>query len=159
MWINPQFKLYLIKEFQRLKEEEKLRIESGWNIKRMLTKVNYRIHTDAVKQHLVPPKLSTQKINNIYANEADVLNVALFGITAKEWRERNTSKDGNIRDYATVEQLVVLVNLESLNAQCISEGMPQNDRLVKLNQIAITQMKALVDNRSIKKLESMISKS
>lgn len=159
MWISPQFKLYLIKEFQRLKEDEKLRIESGWNIKRMLTKVNYRIHTDAVKQHLVPPKLSTQKANNIYANEADVLNVALFGITAKEWREQNIGKEGNIRDYATVEQLVILVNLESLNAQYITEGIIQSDRLVKLNQIAITQMKALVDNRNIKKLESMTTKS
>jgi len=158
MWISPQFKLYLIKEFQRLKEEEKLRIESGWNVKRMLTKINYRIHTDAVKQHLVPLKLSAQKTNNIYANEADVLNVALFGRTAKEWREQNSGKDGNIRDYATVEQLVVLVNLESLNAQYISEGLIQNDRLKKLNQIAIAQMKALVDNRSIKKLESMITK-
>jgi len=159
MWISPQFKLYLIKEFQRLKEEEKLRIESGWNVKRMLAKINYRIHTDAIKRHLVPPKLSTQKTNSIYANEADVLNVALFGMTAKEWRDQNSDKEGNIRDYATVEHLVVLVNLESLNAQYISEGMLQSNRLTKLNQIAIIQMKALVDNKSIKKLELVITKS
>lgn len=159
MWISPQFKLYLIKEFQRLKEEEKLRVESGWNVKRMLAKINYRIHTDAVKKHLVPHKLSSKLANNIYANEADVLNVALFGMTAKEWREQNISKEGNIRDYATVEQLVVLVNLESTNAQYITEGLSQNDRLIKLNNLAISQMKALVSNRSIKKLESMITKS
>jgi hypothetical protein len=153
MWISPQFKLYLVKEFQRLKEEEKLRIETGWDVKRMLAKVNYRIHTDAIKKHLVPNKISSKISSNIYADEADILNVALFGLSAKEWRDKNKSKEGNIRDYAAVEQLVVLVNLESLNAQYIIEGIPQPERLMKLNEIAITQMVALINNPSIKKLE------
>ena len=153
MWISPQFKLYLVKEFQRLKEEEKLRIETGWDVKRMLAKVNYRIHTDAIKKHLVPNKISSKISSNIYADEADILNVALFGLSAKEWRDKNKSKEGNIRDYAAVEQLVVLVNLESLNAQYIIEGIPQPERLMKLNEIAITQLVALINNPSIKKLE------
>ena len=152
MWISPQFKLYLIKEFQRLKEEEKLRIATGWDVKRMLAKVNYRIHTDAIKRHLIPQKISPKTSNHIYANEADILNVALFGLTAKEWRDKNKSKEGNIRDYATVEQLVVLVNLESFNAQHIIDGLSQSNRLVKLNDIAISQMKALINNPSVKKL-------
>jgi len=152
MWISPQFKLYLIKEFQRLKEEERLRIETGWDVKRLLAKVNYRIHTDAIKRHLIPQKINSKISNHIYANEADVLNVALFGEAAKDWRNHNKNKEGNVRDYATVEQLVVLVNLESLNAQYITEGLSQVIRLVKLNEIAITQMKSLINNPSIKKL-------
>lgn len=155
MWISPKFKLFLIKEFQRLKDEEKFRIETGWDVKRMLTKINYHIHTDAIKSYLLPPKISLKNANFVYANEADVLNVALFGLTAKEWRERNEDKVGNIRDYALVEQLVVLVNLESLNAQMIIEGLPQNIRLEKLNKIAITQIKALMNNSTIKKLQKL----
>jgi hypothetical protein len=157
MWISPQFKLYLIKEFQRLKEEEKLRIKTGWDIKRMLAKINYRIHTDAVKEHLIPPRINRAASNQIYANEADMLNVALFGLTAKQWRDNNKNKDGNIRDYATIEQLVVLVNLESLNAQYINDGLSQADRLAKLNITAIAQMKALISNPSIKELEEKLS--
>ncbi len=156
MWISPQFKLYLIKEFQRLKEEEKLRFETGWDVKRMLAKINYRIHTNAIKEHLIPPKISRETSNKIYANEADVLNVALFGLTAKKWRDNNKNKDGNIRDYATVEQLVVLVNLESLNAQYINDGLLQTDRLTKLNATAITQMRALLNNPSVKELEEKL---
>jgi hypothetical protein len=157
MWISPQFKLYLVKEFQRLKEEEKLRIETGWDVKRMLAKVNYRIHTDAIKKHLVPKKISSKTSSHIYADEADILNIALFGLSAKEWRDKNKGKEGNIRDYAAVEQLVVLVNLESLNAQCIIEGISQSDRLIKLNEIAITQMTALINNPSVKKLEQTLT--
>ena len=157
MWISPQFKLYLIKEFQRLKEEEKLRIKTGWDIKRMLAKINYRIHTDAVNEHLIPPRINRAASNQIYANEADMLNVALFGLTAKQWRDNNKNKDGNIRDYATIEQLVVLVNLESLNAQYINDGLSQADRLAKLNITAIAQMKALISNPSIKELEEKLS--
>jgi len=156
-WVNSEFKLYLITEFQRLKDEEKTRIETGWDVKRMLSKINYRIHTDAIKKHLIPPKISQKSSNFIYANEADILNMALFGITAKEWRDNNNEKDGNIRDVATVEQLVVLVNLESLNSQYIKEGMSQNNRLIKLNKIAISQMESLLANSSIKKLESKTS--
>ncbi|MFA6404434.1 MAG: KilA-N domain-containing protein [Candidatus Paceibacterota bacterium] len=153
MWISPQFKLYLIKEFQRLKDEEKIRIETGWDVKRLLAKVNYRIHTDAIKAHLIPPKISHISSTILYANEADILNVALFGLSAKEWRDKNKDKQGNVRDYATVEQLVVLVNLESLNAQYIIEGVSQPLRLAKLNEIAISQMRSLINNPSIKKLE------
>jgi hypothetical protein len=156
-WVSSEFKLYLITEFQRLKDEEKTRIETGWDVKRMLSKINYRIHTDAIRNHLIPPRISQKSSNLIYANEADILNMALFGITAKEWRDNNTEKDGNIRDVATVEQLVVLVNLESLNSQYIKEGMSQNNRLIKLNQIAISQMESLLANSSIKKLESKTS--
>ena len=152
MWISPQFKLYLIKEFQRLKEEEKLRIETGWDVKRILAKINYRIHTDAIKEYLIPPKINQKDSNHIYANEADILNVALFGLSAKEWRDKNKSKEGNIRDYATVEQLVVLINLESLNTQYVIDGFSQFSRIIKLNEIAISQMKALINNSSIKKL-------
>jgi len=155
MWISPKFKLYLIKEFQRLKDEEEFRIKTGWDVKRMLSKINYHIHTDAIKSYLLPPKISLNNATFVYANEADVLNVALFGLTAKEWREKNEDKVGNIRDYALVEQLVVLVNLESLNAQMIIEGLPQNIRLEKLNRIAIVQIKALIHNPTIKKLQKL----
>lgn len=151
-WLSPEFKLYLIKEFQRLKNEEQKRVESGWDVKRTLTKINYRIHTDAIKEHLIPENISSNKANMVYANEADVLNVALFGKTAKEWRDENASKDGNIRDYADVTQLVVLANLEGMNAELIRQGLTQPDRLTQLNQIAIVQMHSLLDNSSIKKL-------
>lgn len=152
-WISAEFKLFLIKEFQRLKEEENERLRLGWNVKRTLTKINYKIHTDAVKAHLIPDNISKNQINKVYASEADVLNVALFGRTAKDWRDENTKKDGNIRDYADVTQLVVLANLEGINAQLIKQKISQPERLVQLNQIAISQMQSLVGNPSIKKLK------
>jgi len=151
MWISAEFKIYLVKEFQRLKENEQGQLD--WNIKRQLTKINYRIHTDAVKENLIPKNLSKKQISLVYANEADVLNMALFGKTAKQWREENPNKKGNIRDFANVSQLVCLVNLENLNAVFISEGLKQSERLTKLNQIAIQQMKILVQNNSVKLLD------
>ena len=141
MWISPEFKVYLIREFQRLKEEEQKLI--GWTAKRELSKVNYRIHTDAIKQNLIPAEVSEKQISFIYANEADVLNVALFGMTAKEWRDANPELKGNIRDYATINQLICLSNMESLNAIFINEGLPQAERLCRLNAIAIQQMSVL----------------
>ena len=150
-WISPQFKLYLIKEFQRLKEEEKKQL--GWDIRRNLAKINYKIHTGAIKENLIPQELTKQQINQIYASEADVLNVALFGITAKEWRDANQDKKGNVRDCANVSQLVCLSNLENLNALFINEGMHQSQRLIKLNKIAIQQMKILSEDKSIKALD------
>ena len=150
-WISVEFKLYLIKEFQRLKETEQKQL--GWDIKRNLTKINYRIHTDAIKQNLIPPELTPQQITHVYANEADVLNVALFGKTAKQWRQSNRGKKGNIRDYANVSQLICLSNLENLNALFINEDMSQKNRLIKLNSIAIGQMKLLIDDHGVKKLE------
>ncbi|MBI4683536.1 MAG: KilA-N domain-containing protein [Nitrospirae bacterium] len=149
-WISVEFKLYLIKEFQRLKEQELKQL--GWDIRRNLTKINYRIHTDAIKENLIPAELTKQQINNIYASEADVLNMALFGMTAKEWRDTSTGKKGNIRDYANVSQLVCLSNLENLNAHFINDGLPQGERLLKLNKIAIQQMKLLTEDLQIKKL-------
>lgn len=143
-WISVEFKLYLIKEFQRLKEQEQGQLE--WNIRRSLTKINYRIHTDAVKMNLVPKELSAKEKNIIYASEADVLNMALFGVTAKTWRENNPDKDGNIRDYSNISQLVCLSNLESLNAVLINEGLEQAQRLEKLNKIAISQMRILTED-------------
>ncbi len=141
MWISPEFKVYLIREFQRLKEEEQKLI--GWTAKRELSKVNYRIHTDAIKQNLIPAEVSEKQISFIYANEADVLNVALFGMTAKEWRDANPELKGNIRDYATINQLICLSNMESLNAIFINERLPQAERLRRLNAIAIQQMSVL----------------
>jgi len=157
MWISPHFKLYLIKEFQRLKEEERLRIETGWDIKRMLAKVNYRIHTDSIKENLIPQSVTNNQAKIIYASEADILNVAMFGQTAKDWRDANKGKEGNIRDYCDVTQLVVLANLEGINAELIRQSLPPAVRLIKLNQIAIYQMKALLDNPSVKKLEAKIN--
>ena len=151
-WISVEFKLYLIKEFQRLKEQEQKQL--GWDIKRNLAKINYRIHTDAIKENLIPKEITKEQINQIYASEADVLNVALFGMTAKEWRDSNKDKSGNIRDYANVSQLVCLSNLENLNALFINEGLLQDKRLVKLNQIAIQQMRLLTEDRVIKQLET-----
>lgn len=152
-WISPEFKLYLIKEFQRLKIEENERLVLGWDAKRMLTKINYRIHTDSIKENIVlPQKLSAEKAMIVYANEADVLNVALFGTTAKEWRDKNPKLLGNIRDYSDVTQLVCLANLETLNAEFIRQGLSQGERLLKLNEIAIIQMRSLIGNNSINKL-------
>ncbi len=144
MWISPEFKVYMIREFQRLKEDEQKLL--GWSAKRELSKINYRIHTDAIKQNLIPSELTNQQANIIYANEADVLNMALFGITAAQWRETNPNKKGNIRDYATINQLICLSNMENLNAVFIEQGIPQKERLIKLNQIAIQQMKILEAN-------------
>jgi len=146
-WISVEFKLYLIKEFQRLKEEERKTL--GWDIRRNLAKINYRIHTDAVKRHLIPPALDKKQISTVYASEADVLNLALFGMTAAQWREANPDKKGNIRDEADVSQLVCLSNLENLNALFIAEGRPQSYLLERLNQIAIQQMTLLTDDARI----------
>ena len=152
-WISIEFKLYIIKEFQRLKESESDRLKLEWSFQRTLAKVNYHIHTDAIKQNLIPTALDKTKINFVYANEADLLNVALFGQTAKQWRTENPNLEGNIRDAATIEQLVVLSNLESLNSVFIHQGQSQSERLIQLNTIAITQMKALVNNKQIKNLK------
>lgn len=152
-WLSPEFKLYLIKEFQRLKESENDRLKLEWNLQRTLAKVNYRIHTDAIKENLLPKSLSKSQITFTYTNEADLLNVALFGMTAKEWREANPKLEGNIRDYTGIEQLVVLSNLESINAVLIHQGLSQSERLNQLNQIAITQMNSLLGNRELKKLK------
>lgn len=148
-WVSVEFELYLVKEFQRLKEEEQKQL--GWTAKRELSKINYHIHTDAIKQNLIPSELTPQQISFVYANEADVLNVALFGVTAKQWRDSNPDLKGNIRDYASINELICLSNMENLNAVFINENMPQRERLVKLNQIAIQQMKVLqeVENRKL----------
>lgn len=152
-WISAEFKLYLIKEFQRLKEEESQKLELGWDAKRQLTKINYKIHTDAIKQHIIP--IITEKDKKfVYASEADVLNKALFGLTAIQWRGKNPDKEGNMRDYADVYQLVSLANLETHNAEFIKQGLMQGERVLKLNAIAISQMKSLTENLSVKKLES-----
>ena len=150
-WISVEFELYVAKEFQRLKEEEQKQL--GWSVKRELSKLNYHIHTDAIKQNLIPPELTAKQKSFVYAEEADVLNVALFGITAKEWREENPDLKGNIRDYATINQLICLSNLENLNAVFIQKGMEQSDRLTELNKIAIQQMKVLeaVEDRKLLK--------
>ena len=147
MWISPEFKIYIVKEFQRLKADEQKMI--GWSAKRELAKINYRIHTDAIKNNLIPAQLTTAQISVIYADEADVLNMALFGKTAKQWRVENPDKKGNIRDYASINELICLSNLENINAVFINENIPQSKRLVKLNQIAIHQMSVLqeVENR------------
>ena len=141
MWISPEFMIYIVKEFQRLKEAEQKLL--GWSVKRELAKINYRIHTSAIKRCLIPDKLTTVQKSYMYADEADLLNVAMFGMTAKEWREANPNLKGNIRDYATMDQLICLSNLENLNAVFINEGLPQSDRLEKLNMIAIQQMRVL----------------
>ncbi|MEK7553419.1 MAG: KilA-N domain-containing protein [Patescibacteria group bacterium] len=154
MWISAEFKIYLIKEFQRLKEDENDRQKLEWNLQRTLTKINYKIHTDAIKEKLIPHELTKDQTNMKYANEADLLNVALFGITAKMWRDQNPKLKGNIRDYALIEQLVVLSNLESINALLIREGLSQKDRILKLNNTAIIQMRSLLTSSGAKKLES-----
>ena len=152
-WISIDFKLYVIKEFQRLKADENDRLKLEWNLQRTLAKVNYHIHTDAIKENLIPKELSKSQISFVYANEADLLNMALFGFTAKQWRDNNSDKNGNVRDQAMIEQLVVLSNLESINAVLINQGLSQSERLQQLNQIAFTQMKSLVANQQVKKLK------
>ena len=151
-WISVEFKLYLIREFQRLKDDENDRLKLGWNLQRTLAKINYRIHTDAIKETLLPPAVSKVQANAIYASEADLLNVALFGQTAKQWRDTHPDAEGNLRDHATIEQLVVLTNLESLNSVLIRQGLPPSERLLKLNDIAITQMRTLLDSTTLKRL-------
>ncbi len=152
-WLSAEFKFYLIKEYQRLKEEENDRLKLNWNLNRTLAKINYRIHTDAIKENIIPDNLSKEQTSQMYANEADVLNVALFGKTAKQWREENPDSEGNIRDFATIEQLLVLANMESLNAEFIKMSMTQLERLIKLNKTAISQMKSLTLNNNMKKLK------
>jgi hypothetical protein len=150
-WVSAEFKLFLIKEFQRLKEDEIQSKTLEWDLSRSLSKINYKIHTDAIKAHLIPQLINKQKEGVTYANEADVLNVALFGATAKKWREANGDKEGNMRDYASVEQLVILSNMESINAELIKQGLSQNERLVRLNEAAISQMKSLLTSPPVKK--------
>ena len=145
--------MFLIKEFQRLKADENDRLKLEWNFQRTLAKVNYHIHTDAIKENLIPAELTKFQISFVYANEADMLNVALFGKTAQEWRTENPEAEGNIRDQATIEQLVVLPNMESINAVLINQSLPQNERLFQLNQIAVTQMRSLLGYKSLKKLK------
>lgn len=152
-WLSAEFKLYLIKEFQRLKDEESSSKKLEWSLQRTLSKINYRIHTDAIKEELIPPTITKLQSSFIYATEADVLNMALFGQTAATWRTNNKTKEGNIRDHATLEQLVVLTNLESINAVLIRQGLPQSERLQKLNEIAISQIKSLLNSTGMKRLK------
>lgn len=152
MWISPEFKIYLVKEFRRLKEDENNRLHLGWSLQRTLSKINYRIHTDAIKETLIPPTVTKTQAGYVYASEADLLNVALFGQTAKQWRDNHPDTEGNQRDQATLEQLVVLTNLESLNAVFIRQGLGAPERLLKLNEIAITQMRSLLSDHHMKRL-------
>lgn len=152
MWISPEFKIYLIKEFQRLKEDENRRLSLAWNLNRTLAKINYRLHTDAIQAHLIPAEVTPKQASITYANEADLLNVALFGQTAREWRDANPDKDGNMRDHATLEQLLVLANIENMNAEFIHMELPQGERLKRLNAIAIRQMQTLTA-RTVKQLK------
>lgn len=152
-WISPEFKLYIVKDYQRLKSEENSRLSLGWNLNRELTKINYRIHTDAIKEHLIPEDISTRAQSFIYANEADVLNVALFGKTAKMWRDENPDAKGNIRDEASLRELIVLVNLESMNAELIKLGLSRADRAVRLNKMAIEQLRVLNESDERKLLK------
>jgi hypothetical protein len=152
-WLSPEFKLYLIKEFQRLKDDENRRLSLEWNLNRTLARLNYRIHTDAIKAHVIPASVTPEQASFAYASEADMLNVALFGQTAKQWREANPGREGNVRDYASIEQLLVLANLESMNAEFIHMGLSQGERLQRLNDIAIRQLQALTGNKGIQKLE------
>ena len=152
-WLSAEFKFYLIKEFQRLKADENNRLQLEWNLQRTISKINYRIHTDAIKENLIPKEITSLQSSLVYANEADLLNVALFGITAAAWRETNKDTKGNIRDCSSLEQLVVLSNLESINALLIQQGLSQSERLLQLNKVAIAQMKSLVESSAIKKLK------
>lgn len=154
-WISPEFKLYIIKDYQRLKGDENSRLSLNWNLNRTLAKINYRIHTDAIKAVLIPPDVTPGRQGVTYASEADVLNVALFGMTAKEWRDKNPSTKGNVRDEATLQQLIVLSNMESLNAEFIRQGLPQSERLAKLNLSAKQMMTSLIDSAGIKKLGAL----
>ena len=152
-WISAEFKLYLVTEFKRLKQDEQRRLSLEWNLQRTLSKINYRIHTDAIKEHIIPNIVTKEQIAYTYAEEADLLNVALFGMTAKQWRDANPDLKGNVRDYATLEQLVVLSNMESINALLIRQQFPQGERLIQLNNVAITQMRSLVENKNLKRLK------
>jgi hypothetical protein len=152
-WISIEFKLYLIKEFQRLKEAEANQLNIRWSVQRTIAKINYKIHTDAIKENLIPETLTKERASMIYANEADLLNVALFGITAQQFKEQNPTFEGNIRDQATLEQLVVLSNMESINALLIQQGLVSQDRILQLNKVAITQMKSLLESRQMKFIE------
>lgn len=151
-WLSPEFKLYLITEFQKLKDEENTRLSLDWNLNRTLSKINYRIHTDAIKKYIVPLNISKEQASYVYANEADVLNVALFGKTAKQWSDENPKLDGNIREHASIEQLLVLANIESMNAEFIRSNVPQKERLVNLNRIAVSQLKSFIANPAVKKI-------
>lgn len=157
-WISPEFKLYVIKDYQRLKADEANRLEIGWDTKRELSKINYRIHTDAIKEFLITPELTKQEQSYTYANEADLLNVALFGKTAKQWRIETGNKQQNMRDFASVEQLIVLVNLESMNADLIRQNIPQSERLAKLRSVAYYQLKSLSSSNAAGKLKANIAK-
>jgi hypothetical protein len=157
-WISNEFKLYIIKDYQRLKADENSRISLDWNVKRILAKVNYRIHTDAIRDNLIPPQLTVRQRSSVYADEADLLNVALFGQTAAEWRKANPEKDGNMRDYATIEQLLVLANLENVNALYIGKGMAQETRITELNSLARQQLAQLLDNSSVKGMKALDQK-
>ncbi|MCH5597761.1 KilA-N domain-containing protein [Niabella ginsengisoli] len=152
-WVSAEFKLYIIKDYKRLKNEESSRLSLNWNLNRTLSKLNYRIHTDAIKENIIPPNVTKEQVAAIYASEADILNVALFGITAKQWRQQNSSSKGNIRDHATIEQLLVLANIESLNAEFIKMNVSQKDRLIQLNQTAISQLTTLFKNKTTKTLK------
>ena len=152
-WLSSEFKFYIIKEFQRLKEMENSQQNLTWNVQRTISKINYKIHTDAIKENLIPNSISKEQIAIIYANEADVLNIALFGKTAKQWKDESKNSAYNIRENATLEQLVVLSNMESINAFLIQQNIPQSERLVQLNQVAITQMKSLIENKNLKRLK------
>ena len=154
MWISPEFKVYLIQEFDRLKTEEQARLSESWNLQRTLAKINYRIHTDAIKEQIIPPTVTKAQAGIIYASEADMLNVALFGKTVAQWRDENPDAKGTIRDVASLEQLIVLSSLESINALLIRDGIEQGERLIRLNQVAITQLTSLLGNEHIKKLSS-----
>jgi hypothetical protein len=152
-WISIEFKLYLIKEFQRLKEAESNQLNLQWSVQRTIAKINYQIHTDAIKENLIPAALTKEQASMIYANEADLLNVALYGITAQHWKSENPTLEGNMRDHATLEQLVVLSNMESINALLIQQGLVSQDRILQLNKVAITQMKSLLESRQMKFIE------
>jgi hypothetical protein len=154
-WISAEFKFYFIKEFQRLKADENDRLKLEWNLQRTLAKINYTIHTDAIKENLIPKELSKTQVSFVYADEADLLNMALFGITAKQWRDANPNAEGNIRDEASIEQLVVLSNMESINAVLIHQGLSQSARLTQLNKIAISQMKSLVNSKRLNTIKKM----
>ena len=154
-WLSPEFKLYLIKEFQRLKDDENQRLSLAWNLNRTLAKINYRIHTDAIKENIIPPNITKEQQQIIYANEADVLNMAMFGKTSQQWRKEYPLKEGNIRDYSNIEQLLVLANLESMNAEFIRMQLPQSDRLKKLNTIAIQQLKSFTTNPNVNKISKI----
>jgi len=154
-WISIEFKLYIIKEFQRLKNEESDRLQLNWNLQRTISKINYKIHTDAIKESLIPKEVTNLQAGTIYASEADLLNVAMFGMTAKRWRDDHPNDKGNMRDTATIEQLVVLSNLESINALLVSQALPQGTRLRQLNRVAITQMKSILGNTAVSGLKQL----